>query len=136
MNNIVRVGFTGTQRGMGNSQLQAVTYVIRALMLGQHVEFHHGDCIGADEQFHQLVRAQGLAKIVVHPPTNNSKRAWCVADVVRDPLPYLERDHRMVVETSILVAAPYQDDEVLRSGTWATIRYARNLNRPVLLLER
>jgi hypothetical protein len=57
-------------------------------------------------------------------------RAWCGGDVVLEPLPYLTRNQHIVkaVETfpvRLLIAAPHQVEEVTRSGTWSTIRYAR-----------
>ena len=88
-------------------------------------EAHHGDCIGADAQFHDVFRS--YAKVMhAHPCTIEELRAHCVADVIHDPLPPLERNLVIVRSIDILIAAPAQDNEIKRgSGTWATIRYAR-----------
>jgi hypothetical protein len=33
-----------------------------------------------------------------------------------------------------VIAAPMSSAEILRSGTWATIRYARKAGKPVLII--
>lgn len=91
-------------------------------------EFHHGDCVGADEQAHQLLKWMRTARdtprvrVILHPPDNPSKRANCRADEVRKALPYLERNKEIVDETQFLIATPKGTEEELRSGTWATMR--------------
>ena len=62
----MKVGFTGTQKGMTERQFDIFAAVISEL---QPEEFHHGDCIGADEQAHDIVHVVAPdCKIVVHPP--------------------------------------------------------------------
>jgi hypothetical protein len=41
-----------------------------------------------------------------------------------------------VDETEFLIGAPKEDEEVLRSGTWSTIRYSKKSNKPKKILER
>jgi hypothetical protein len=61
----------------------------------------------------------------VHPPTDDRKRAFCTGNGADwEPKPYLERNHDIVDETTILIACP-NGEERMRSGTWATVRYAR-----------
>jgi len=43
----LRIGFTGTQRGMTEAQRAALKAVLTDRSATQ---FHHGDCIGADAQ--------------------------------------------------------------------------------------
>jgi hypothetical protein len=69
------------------------------------VTFHHGDCVGADEQAHVIARICGFF-IVIHPPTDPRKRAWCTGDFVMTPAPYLDRNAAIVRSTVVLVAAP------------------------------
>jgi predicted Rossmann fold nucleotide-binding protein DprA/Smf involved in DNA uptake len=52
---------------------------------------------------------------------------------LREPLPYLERNHAIVNESDFLIAAP-DGPETLRSGTWATVRYARKVGKRVLVI--
>lgn len=125
------VGFTGTRRGMNPWQ----RYLLENALVSLEVtELHHGDCVGSDAQANVVVQYLGL-RTVIHPPTDPKARAFCTYDEAREPCPYLERNHQIVDETDILIAAP-EGPEVVRSGTWATIRYARKLNRHVVILER
>lgn len=48
----------------------------------------------------------------------------------------LARNRRIVAAVDVLIAAPETDREELRSGTWATIRYARAAGKPVVMLSR
>lgn len=125
----MKIGFTGTQAGMTQQQTDGVHDLIRRF---RTAEFHHGDCIGADQQAHHEAMTLGC-RLVVHPPTNESKRAFCPGEI-RVAKPYLDRNHDIVDETDILIAAPKEKTEQLRSGTWATIRYARKLGHSVYIV--
>ena len=130
----MKIGFTGTQLGM--SQHQKEQFVLKLMSLGV-TEFHHGDCIGADAEAHDIVREFFPEVIIVgHIPQSNGKRAFKKCDNYKDPLPYLVRDRIIVDETDMLIGCPKTDDEILRSGTWATIRYSRKLNKPQEILKR
>jgi len=125
------LGFTGTSRGMTQKQLATVRYLFNELQL--HV-LHHGDCIGADAQAHRI--AMDLqARIVIHPPDDPKKRAFCIgADEVKPTFPYLVRNHHIVDHSRDgIVAVPFRESEV-RSGTWATIRYARKAKLKIWLV--
>jgi hypothetical protein len=117
------IGFTGTRKGMTTAQRDAVAAVLRTL---NATVLHHGDCVGADAQANEIARALGL-RVVLHPPDDGRHRAFCRADEVRSPRSYLVRNHDIVNDAQVLVATPGQQSEVMRSGTWATIRYARKL---------
>jgi hypothetical protein len=73
-------------------------------------------------------------KVFVHPPDDDTRRAYCGVHPARlaAPKPYLMRNKDIVDQTSILVAAPKGPEEK-RSGTWATVRYARKLGRPIYI---
>src|SRR5687768_13423054 len=114
----MKVGFTGAKWGMTPRQRQEVE---KALISLGATELHHGDCIGADEQAHEIARNLGL-RIVVHPPLKDTYRAWCIYDVLRPVYEYLVRDAHIVEETRWLIAAPRTHQEETRSGTWATVR--------------
>lgn len=118
----MNIGFTGTQRGMTIKQLEKVFHILIE-NIGSFS--HHGDCIGADAQFHFLAVAVG-SRVVIHPPDNPSKRAYCYyATEIREDKPYLRRNQDIVNESDILIATPGETTEQLRSGTWATIRRGR-----------
>lgn len=125
------LGFTGTQWGMSQKQIEAFTALIRNRW--PPGEFRHGDCDGADATAHGIATAFGW-HVIIHPPTSNSRRAFCPAPVILPPEPYLVRNHKIVDATKELVATPYTMQEELRSGTWATVRYARKLGRLITII--
>ena len=126
------IGFSGTQYGLTEPQKHQIAGYLQLL---QPREVHHGDCVGADAQFHSLVREMlPDARIVIHPPLNDGKRAFCDGDETKEARAYLTRNRRIVRESEILLAAPQAPEEVLRSGTWATIRFARKRSRPIILV--
>jgi len=129
----MKVGFTGTQQGLTHKQSKALDEV---LLAGYPItEFHHGDCIGADkEACDKIASAYGHENIVCHPPTNISKRAYVRSGHYRDAKAYLDRNHDIVDETGILIGCPKESQEVLRSGTWATIRYAMKTGKLVIIV--
>lgn len=127
------VGFTGTQEGMTRLQLAFLESVLARL--GPE-EFHHGDCVGADCQAHEVVREQWpRCRIVIHPPVNNAKRAFCSGDEVKESRDYLVRNLAIVALCEELIAAPKTAAEELRSGTWTTVRAARKAQKPIHILR-
>jgi len=129
----MRIGLTGTQVGMNEQQLDALWVMLQEMEVS---EFHHGDCIGADEQAHSIARRLGI-KIIIHPPDISDKRAFCIGYMRQiSRKPYLERNQCIVDMTEQLIAAPASNIEQVRSGTWYTVRYARRNHKQVHLLER
>jgi hypothetical protein len=92
----------------------------------------HGDCIGADVQFSALCDSLQVT-VEIHPPEDDSKRAFCKARITFPVKPYLERNHDIVNACDKLIACPSGNTEVLRSGTWATIRYAKG-KKPIIVI--
>lgn len=125
----MKIGFTGTQLGMTGAQKEA----LRRLLAGKEGEFHHGECIGADDEANAIARAARLWT-VGHPPTDQKKWAKPFVDERRKAKPYLDRNKDIVLETEVLVAAPASGTEQLRSGTWSTVRFARKLGRKIVLI--
>lgn len=129
----MRVGFTGTREGM--SQQQKEQFVLKLQELNP-TEFHHGDCIGADADAHDIVREFfPNVKIVIHPPVRTTTQAFKKGDESRVPAPYITRDKDIVNETMHLIGAPLGPEKI-RSGTWTTIRHARKTNKPHTILDR
>ena len=129
------LGFTGTREGISDHQRAQLTMLILA---GNWSEFHHGDCVGADADAHEIAKAAGL-RIIVHPPLNEAYRAFVPQAEVAEFRPadeYLSRNRDIVDESALLIACPRSDVEERRSGTWSTVRYARRTGRPVLVLQR
>lgn len=122
------IGFTGTQKGMTYFQKQQV----ELLLLGIEGEFHHGDCIGADAEAHDI--AEKYLKCIIHPPINNDKRAFKKANIILEPKEYLDRNKDIVKACERLIATPEEYQEQLRSGTWSTVRYARKMKKLIAII--
>ena len=56
------------------------------------------------------------------------------AATVAAPKGYLDRNHDIVDAADVLIAAPSGTTEKRRSGTWATVRYARKLGRTICVV--
>lgn len=124
-----RVGFTGTRRGMSEAQRRQLVAVLCQLYARRlpMAEFHHGDGDGADQEAAALAVGEvGVPEtgVIKHPP-----KAFTAKEL-------LARNREIVDCVSVLVAAPLHDKEELRSGTWATVRYARAKGIPVVMLSR
>jgi hypothetical protein len=126
----MKIGFTGSRRGMTADQENAVTHLFAD---SGATELHHGDCYGADLQANDLAVHYDM-RIILHPPDDPKGRAFCASHESREQKPYLDRNHDIVDETDILIACPNTTKEVQRSGTWATIRYAERKKKDILLI--
>lgn len=135
------LGFTGTQEGMSRKQRnELVEHLKRWKNEYEFLEIHHGDCIGADAEFHhfcELVWPKKRLQVVIHPPEIETKRAFC-ENKTQDVLPakaYLDRNKDIVECSEGMIAAPKNNTEEKRSGTWSTVRFARKQNVPVMIMN-
>ena len=127
----MRLGFTGTRRGMTAAQRAACAALLARLA---PAVVHHGDAVGADAEMHALALAAGVP-VVVHPPENPSHRAFCEGGEVREPRPHTTRDRDVVDATDLLLGTPAApEEEGPHSGTWYTIRYAKRRGRPIIIV--
>jgi len=126
----MNVSFTGTQAGLTSQQVTMLTRLIVNLR-DTGTTFHHGDCIGADAQASVVVSQLTAWRIIAHPCDIDRKRAWTTAHEYRPVKKPLPRNRDLVKECDLLVACPGTMYEVLRSGTWATVRYAHEQGRAV-----
>lgn len=126
----MKIGFTSTREGMTTEQLASVQEILNQHRNG---EFHHGDCVGADAEAHAAAESLGM-RIVIHPPLDHKLRAHLSAPHIFPSKPYIERNHDIVDETEAMIATPATSKMELRSGTWATVRYAVRMGRPVLVV--
>lgn len=129
----IDVGFTGTRRGVMTHQDRALRGILRSLggVLG------HGCCVGADREAHAIWR--GLGRLCEYHPGDINQENWAIhnfgiGEEIHTRLPYLQRNKVIVDRCGVLVAAPGEAQEQLRSGTWSTIRYARRVGRPVIMV--
>lgn len=138
----MNIGFTGTREGMTEHQRKWFRYTFMRCAGKSHINiFHHGDCMGADDQAHSIVRhikedyASFLhISIILHTPIEDRLRAFCHgADAKNKPLPYLKRNDQIAKESDHLIACPL-GPEILKSGTWHTVRCARRRGVPITII--
>lgn len=131
----MKIGFTGSRDGMSQHQKEQLVVLLAQL---NPTEFHHGDCKGADEQAHEIVREFFPdCKIVVWPPRIEFMRAFKQGDVMMEPMDYIPRDEKIVDSAELLIGAPkVTTHEEKRSGSWYTIRYARRKGKTNHVLQR
>lgn len=118
----ILAGFTGTQKGMTPQQSEKLRQLLQQLNVGV---LNHGKCIGADEEADAIAQALGI-HTRAFPGDNEGKQAECEgAEVVQEPKANLERNQDIVNKSYILIAAPESEKEIMRSGTWTTVRRGR-----------
>lgn len=128
----MHIGFSGTQEGMTHKQLMVVTELM-STNLKRYSTSHSGDCIGADHDFLMIVKSLGLY-VVGHPPVKKNKRAFDFYDEIREAKDYLDRNHDIVDESNFMLFTPKEFEEILRSGTWATVRYTKAQKKPGIIV--
>lgn len=140
----MRLGFSGTRRGCTEVQRLAMRHAVLRLLdevpaaIGQFELASHGGCVGADAEFHRVVLPVA-ARVAVRPASDvaahlvafqdASPKTIVEAEVVRvyPSTPALVRNHVIVDNCDVLLACPQGlESSCQRSGTWATVRYARS----------
>lgn len=97
--------------------------------------FNHGDCDGADHDAHNIAVECGNISIKKRPCNLDFQRAFTTeGECVAEPEAPLDRNKKIVDDGDVLVAAPGEMEEELRSGTWATIRYAKKIGKPTIII--
>lgn len=130
----MKLGFTGTRQGLTGSQRRQLQMYVAELRPDRA---HHGCAIGADREFHHTVRCWDeycLARIIGHPCDIKGQSSTSDCDELRDEKPPLERNHDIVDECDHLIACPATEAEEWRSGTWATVRYAKKQHKPLTIV--
>jgi hypothetical protein len=121
------LGFTGTRNGMTPEQKKAVENWV--IMLKPSFAIH-GDCIGADEDFHQIVKAVWPDVPVTTYYVPGPLRANCSASKQLEFKGHLSRNDKIVKDCTFLLATPPSEHPLSRGGTWYTIRRAVKKFRP------
>lgn len=133
------LSITGTQAGATPNQLTALTELLAGHASLKVTELHHGCCIGVDAQTHAIALSMGGIPIHGHPGVNSKglspKRVVLEGFTeLSEPIPYPDRNKIMVDLCDLLVGVP-RGPELIRSGTWGTVRYAVRRSCPTLLLS-
>jgi hypothetical protein len=138
------LGFTGTRRGMKCAQFVSVQRLVKTL---HYSDVHHGGCYGADFEFHEMMlkeqRAQLRSRIYVHPGKGLDDQSrhfqsdspyWKHNIIVMPEQNNLVRDRMIVNEIDVLIACPDSSKEKVRSGTWFTVRRAREAKLMIFIV--
>ena len=129
----MNLGFTGTQEGMSKDQKTAFIQLIYKL---ENIKrYHHGNCIGSDCESVAIINSKlPDVKIYAHPSNIKNKQCSFDRGFFYPAKPPLIRNHDIVDAIEKLIATPKEQSEIVRSGTWATIRYARKKKREVYII--
>jgi len=128
---IAKVGFTGSRTGMTGYQKASVESILKCMNVSEAV---HGDCIGSDSEFHDICQSMHIP-VVLRPGNLRDQRAFCKGAIFTfDPKPPLTRNIDIVNDVDAMIATPKERNEVLRSGTWATIRAAKRQGVPIYIV--
>lgn len=131
---MIRYGFTGNRFGMSDKQKTQIRGILQKdIDDGKKIEVHHGDCVGSDADFHKICEEMKIS-IIIHPPSDNKLRAFCKSETIYSTKDYLIRNQDIVNESEQILACPVDGNEVLRSGTWSTIRYGRKMKKIVHII--
>lgn len=134
------IGFTGARVGCTPAQKMELYRLIQGFVCqfgGSNTTGLHGDCVGADAEFHEICRKPSMdgMKVECRPCTYNDLRAKTDATEIAPPVPPMERNRMIVADADIMVAIPPNFEEIKRgSGTWATIGFTRRANKPLYII--
>lgn len=135
------LGFTGTRKGLSPQQRESL---VNFLYDHQPTHFHHGACVGADEEAVLLIRESrhifGDPIIEAHPGHQRpglanpylSHPAMTFSAIHHPPQHYFTRNEAIVDASDMVVACP--DAGRARGGTWYTVAYAWRAKKPCLIL--
>ena len=139
----LHIGFTGTRHAkyIIADRIKKLKEVLQELFKDNNSRFlHHGGCYGGDVNAHIIGKYLGY-KIIRHPPLIKKYMAINIhlieqnGDRDMSPAAYLERNKHIVNSVSLLIAMPKDISKLeIRSGTWATIRYAKKKKTPIIFV--
>ena len=121
--NVRHVGFSGSRDGMTEKQHSFVYQYVSVLNEAKSMILHHGDCVGADAEMHNIAKSLSC-KVVIHPPVAQDLRANCEGDECLPPKTYFARNRDIVDTCDILIATPGHINRLI-GGTWYTVNYAK-----------
>ena len=124
----MKLAVTATQRGITDKQKEFAENFIRMMNPSAVI---HGCCTGGDDNLDEI--ADRLRIMRIGFPSSIKRK--CALDrclqrknsdfiVAREPMAPLKRNPLIVKSGDKLLACPQQEEEVIRSGTWTTIRAA------------
>lgn len=127
------IGFSGSRHGMSQRQREFVWDFLVKLKYVQFVI--HGDCIGADEIFHEMCETL-RHRIEIYPSNNDKRRAWKIPTigVIHDPMHPIQRNRIIVQQSTLILATPHTTVPVSGSGTWRTIGFGEEEHKKMIVV--
>lgn len=129
----MNLGFTGTRHPITPVQREWLRNIMLNLTPD---EVHHGACVNADEECHDICLELEIP-VKVHPPKGD--RLMMPREKWRSDLvevlwhkAYLDRNRDIVDASDELIALP-DGPERPNGGTWYTVRYAVSKGVPVTI---
>jgi len=130
----MKLVFTGTRNGMTVEQQR----VVRDFLMRnqQFTNFTHGDCVGADVDFHNLVRGYRKGSPIITYRVLGPLCAMSEADLAIDgeSHSHLSRNRRIVDMSKFLIGTPSTSSPTKRGGTWYTLRYGQKRGKDGLIV--
>jgi hypothetical protein len=135
------IGFTGTRQLnlVSRERLDKLDELVHSLCKSGATDSHepgatglHGCADGADQYFHNVCLKYGVP--VYGRPCRfvSDTSQYARMYPVEEPL---SRNRKIVEDCAILIAMPIDpENEELRSGTWATIRYCRKAKKQLIVV--
>lgn len=130
------IGMTGTREGMTKLQSENFKSFITSMDLHTSsavTTLHHGDCIGADTDAHNIATKHEL-ETEIHPPIKDDVRAYNEGTRSHEPKGYFERNRDIVNSSDWMFGFPVTDFETPKGGTWYTINYAKKTKTPLTII--
>jgi len=125
------IAFTGTRQGMTPIQRAVLRGMLRVV---ESTTFGHGCAVGADAEAHAIAKEEHY-DIYGLPSNIEHQRAALTGFIfLAKQAPPLKRNRALVDWCDYLYACPATMQEIKRSGTWATIRYARQEGKEIVIV--
>jgi hypothetical protein len=126
------IGFAGTLKQPTQRQADQLC---KALFYHReaHSVMHNGGCTGSEEYaLRYWLACKGA--VWLHPPMQTTHRAAVPYGIANPPATYLRRYMQIVLATDVMIICPSQQREVVRSSTWAALRYAQDADKAFFLI--
>lgn len=130
--NYSSLGMTGNRLGFQSKFQQRGAWSLFKFF--EPKEFHHGGCIGCDDQCHSIALTLNIP-IIVHRPINESEMASCTGGEDRLAKTYLARNRDIVAESDVMLSFPRAEwNPNDRGGTVWTTKYTIKLGIPIVIV--
>ncbi len=142
---MVAIGFSGSRKINYDDAVLQVETILNEIYLqfAKEAQIITGGCIGVDEIVARVATGLLLEHVVILPERRGLvDKYWSVycTEYVEHVGTYKERDAEIVNRSEILFAFPSCDEKdaegnFTRSGTWMTVRLARQKGIPVIIVK-